>query len=319
MKPQLHLILGDGVMGLALAAELAQRKLPHALASRSPSASLPSGTPHRTVDARDAAQLLQLCADASHVYMTLGLAYDTRVWQRDWPPIVENLLAAARVQGFKLVFFDNVYPYGPAPLRVPMTEDHPQQPPSRKGAVRKALDDRLLRAMREEGLQALVARSADFYGPDVRNSALFHAAIERQLRGQKAQWLGDPDALHSFTYTLDAALGMVMLALEGDCYGQAWHLPTAQPAPTARQLLNHSARLLGAPEGVLRMPRPALALLKWFVPVLREVQEMNYQFERDYVFSSEKFMARFPGFPVTPYGAGMEGMVGSLRASGAGG
>lgn len=313
----MHLIVGDGVVGLAVAAELARRGLPLALASRTPpqlsQGAPPSSFPHRLVDALDLSRLLAVSADASHVYVTLGLPYETRVWQRDWPPIIENFIEAARRHRFKLVFFDNIYPYGPAPLQVPIAEDHPQQPSSSKGLVRKRLDDRLLQAAREDGLRVVIARAADFYGPHVRNSMLFHAAIERQLQRKRAQWLGNPDALHSYTYTLDAARALVMLALDDAANGQAWHLPTAEPAPTTRQLLDHSARLLGAPQGVQRLPRWIFALLKHVVPLLRELDEMLYQADDDYVFSSEKFMRRYPDFAVTPYAQGVPAMVDSLR------
>ncbi|MGL6290137.1 MAG: NAD-dependent epimerase/dehydratase family protein [Silanimonas sp.] len=317
MGKSLHLVLGDGVVGRAVADELARLGLPNTLASRTPpsSATGHAASAHRCVDALDAAALRAATAEASHVYVTLGLAYDSAVWERDWPRVVENLLAAAREHRFALVFFDNVYPYGPAPLRVPMREDHPQDPPSRKGRVRKAIDDRLMAAARDEGLRVLLARSADFYGPEVRNSVLFHSAIERQLRGKPAQWLGDPDRLHSFTYTPDAARGMVRLALDDGAYGQAWHLPTASPAPTPRQLLEASAQLLGAPMGVRPMPALLLAVLRRLVPILREVADVGYQNASDYVFSSAKFMERYPDFVVTPYAVGIRAMVDSLRAA----
>lgn len=313
MKTPLHLILGDGVIGLAVADELAERGLPHMLASRTPPPAS-HRTPHRRIDALTLESLVQGTADASHVYVTLGLPYSTRVWQRDWPRVIEHLVQAARQHRFKIVFFDNVYPYGPTPLQVPMREDHPQQPVSRKGAVRKALDDRLMRAVHEDGLRVVIARCADFYGPQVRNSMLYQAAIERQLAGKAAQWLGSADKLHSYTYTLDAARGLVMLALDDGADGQVWHLPTAQPAPTPRALLQRSAAMLGAPDTVQVMPRAVMVLLKLFMPVLREVGEMLYQNHADYVFSSEKFMQRYPDFVVTPYEVGLRAMVESLRA-----
>ena len=311
MKPTLHLILGDGVIGRAVADELARRGIAHVLASRTPPPA--GGTPHRRLDALDAQALRAATADATHVHVTLGLAYDTRVWQRDWPRVADHLVAAARENGFRLVMFDNIYPYGPVPLQVPMREDHPQQPPSRKGRVRKAVDDRLWRAVQQDGLRLVIGRSADFYGPGVRNSMLYAAAIERQLQGKAAQWLGNPDRLHSYTFAPDAARGLVELALDDGAYGQAWHLPTMDPAPTTRALLAQSARLLGAPGAVHVMPRPVLAVLKWFVPVLREVDEMLYQNTHDYVFSSARFQQRYPGFRVTPYDEGIAAMVQSFR------
>ena len=309
----LHLIVGDGTIGQAVADELASRGLPHLLASRTPSS---HRAPHRAVDALDRESLRAACAGATHVYLTLGLRYDTRTWQRDWPRIIENVIAAAREHRFKLVFFDNVYPYGPAPLQVPLTEAHPQQPPSRKGLVRKALADRLLRAARDEDLSLVIGRCADFYGPGVRNSMLYAAAIERQLAGKAASWLGDPDRLHSWTYTEDAARALVRLALDDGALGQVWHLPTAEPATTPRALLEHSARLLGAPGRIQVMPKMLLAALSLVVPVLREVREMLYQFKTDYVFSSARFMHRYPDFQVTPYSRGIEAMVDSLRPEG---
>lgn len=313
MKSSLHLIVGDGVVGLAVADELARLGLPYALASRTPPVAAVQASKHRRVDALNLKSLLAASADASHVYVTLGLPYDTRVWQRDWPIVIENFVAAARVHRFKLVFFDNVYPYGPAPLSVPMTEDHPQQPSSRKGRVRKALVDRLWRAVREDGLRLVVARSADFYGPGVRNSMLYAAAIQRQLQGKAAQWLGSPDKRHSYTYTPDAGRALVTLALDDAATNQAWHLPTAEPPPTTRDLLQQSAALLKAPSNVQVMPKPLLGVLKWFVPILREVHEMLYQINDDYVFSSAKFMRSYPEFRVTPYAEGIATMVNSLR------
>ncbi|HNT38959.1 MAG TPA: NAD-dependent epimerase/dehydratase family protein [Rubrivivax sp.] len=315
MNPPLHLILGDGVVGCAAAQELARRGIPHALASRTPPANTaPGGTgAHRRVEALDAESLLAASADASHLHLTLGLPYDARVWERDWPRVIENAIAAARAHRLRLVMFDNLYGYGPVPLRQPIREDHPQQPTSRKGRVRKAIGERLLRAAREDGVPVLIARASDFYGPGVRNTVLFAAAIERQLRGKAAQWLGDPDRLHSYTYVPDAARGLVELALDEGAYGQVWHLPTMSPAPTSRALLQMSARLLGAPQRVQVLPAAMQSALGLFVPILRELREIRYQHAQDFVLSSERFMQRYPAFRITPYEEGIEATVRSFR------
>jgi len=313
MNRAVHLILGDGVVGRAAADVLARRGIAHALASRTPSPGL--ATPQRRVDALDPDALLGASADASHLYLTLGLPYDARVWERNWPRVIDNAIAAARRHGLRLVMFDNLYGYGPVPLRQPIREDHPQQPPSRKGRVRQAIGERLMQAARNEGVPVLIARASDFYGPGVRGALLFASAIERQLQGKTAQWLGDPDRLHSYTYVPDAARGLVELALDEGAYGQAWHLPTMTPAPTSRALLQMSARLLHAPEGVQALPGAIQSLLGLFVPILRELREIRYQHEQDLVFSSERFVQRYPGFRITPYEEGIEAMVRSFRAA----
>jgi hypothetical protein len=56
-----------------------------------------------------------------------------------------------------------------------------------------------------------------------------------------------------------------------------------------------------------------VALLALAMPLLREVREMRYQYDHDYVFSSAKFMRRYPDFEVTPYEKGIAATVEALR------
>lgn len=308
-----HLIIGDGVIGRATADALRRAGQDVTLASRSAPPPGDQGIPHLELDALDGAALHAAARGASHPYLTLGLAYRAATWEHDWPRVMQHAIDAALAHGAELVWFDNVYAYGPRPLQVPMREDHPIDPPSRKGKVRARLLAMLQEAGARRGLRWLIARSADFYGPHVRLSILYSAAIERQLQGRAAFWLGDPDARHSFTCTPDAGRALARLALDDGAWQQSWHLPTASPPPTPRELLLESARLLGAPTRVQRLPVALVRAMGLALPLLREVGEMLYQNQQDYVFSSAKFMAHYPDFRVTPYAEGLAAMVSSLR------
>lgn len=311
--PQMHhLIIGDGAIGRATALALRQDGQDVVLASRGSQPAGHDDVPHQALDALDGRALRAAAQGTSHLYLTLGLAYRIGVWQRDWPRIMHNAIQAALASGARLLWFDNVYLYG-TPLQVPMRENHPIDPPSHKGRVRARLLAMLLEAEDRHGLRWLVARSADFYGPDVRLSILYAAAMERQLQRRAAWWLGDPDRRHSFTYVPDAGRALARLALDDGTWQQSWHLPTASPAPTPRELLMESARLLGAPPRVQRLPVALVRALGLAMPLLREVGEMLYQNQQDYVFSSEKFMARYPDFRITPYAEGLTAMIASLR------
>lgn len=309
-----HLIVGDGPIGLATAQALHARGQEVTLASRS--APKAAAYPHLRLDALDAGALKRAAQGYGHIHLTLGLPYRTRVWQRDWPRVMRGAIDAALTHGALLVWFDNVYAYGPSPLQVPMRENHPIAPASRKGAVRAALLEMLREADAARGLRWLVARSADFYGPGVRLSMLYALAVQRQLQGRAAWWLGDPDKRHSFTYVPDAGLALALLALDEGAWRQTWHLPTHGHAPTPRQLLAETARLLGAPAQVHAIPPGLTRAMALFSPPLAQVSEMLYQFRHDYVFSSEKFMARYPGFRITPHAEGLARMVDSLRPAG---
>ena len=54
------------------------------------------------------------------------------------------------------------------------------------------------------------------------------------------------------------------------------------------------------PVEVKRMPRPLVKLLGLFVPALREVDEMLYQWDEPFVADDGAFRARFGVLPTAP-------------------
>lgn len=313
-----HLILGDGVVGKEVAAELGRRGVRAVLGSRhsaGTSGEAPvSAVGTVTVDALNLESLVAASRGASHIYITLGLPYVAHIWEDQWPRIMRNVIEAAGVVGARVIFFDNIYAYGPAPLQVPITEEHPLDPPSRKGKVRKAIAAELMAADARGEVKALIARCADYYGPHARNSALYVLALQPLLAGKAPQLLSTPKVKHSYTYTLDAARGLVELALDEAAYGQVWHLPTVTPPPTDTEILAKLAELTGNHKAANVLPRPLLPVLGLVVPILREVREMLYQTDSDYVFSSAKFDARYPDFKKTPFDEGLKVMVESFKS-----
>lgn len=61
---------------------------------------------------------------------------------------------------------------------------------------------------------------------------------------------------------------------------------------------------LGAGPKITVVPKWMLYPLGVFVPVMREMPEMMYQYDRDYYFDSSKFTRRF-GVTATPYEEGV--------------
>ena len=121
---------------------------------------------------------------ADVAYLTVGLPYRIKVWEAHWPVIMENVIAACKKHNTKLVFFDNIYMYDKTKLN-PMTEETPVAPSSGKGRVRADIAGKLLDEARSGGLKALIARSADFYGPGIRN-AMFNEMIVKNLQKGKS-------------------------------------------------------------------------------------------------------------------------------------
>jgi len=301
-------ILGaGGAIGQALARELRTYSSHIRLVSRHPEKTDPDNEcfPADLTD-REAVRLA--VAGSEVAYLTAGLPYDHKVWASDWPVIMDNAIAACAEAGARLVFFDNVYMYDPASLD-PMTEDTPVAPTSRKGKIRAAIAHALLEAHRAGKLEALVARSADFYGPGVRNVSILTETVFKPLsQGKKANWLGRDDKKHSFTYVPDAARATALLGNTPSAFGQVWHLPTAADPYTGREWVSHIAAALKTQPHYRVAGKGLVRLLGVFMPIMRETVEMLYQYDRDYVFDSRKFEAAFNIAP-TPYAEGIRSVV----------
>jgi nucleoside-diphosphate-sugar epimerase len=214
---------------------------------------------------------------------------------------------ACKETGARLLFFDNVYMYGK--VNGWMTEETPFNPCSKKGEVRAAIASRLLQETKAGNLQALIARSADFYGPiGFKTSVPNLLVIQNLLKGKKAQWLGNADQPHSITYVPDAANALYLLANKPDAFAQTWHLPTASELITGRQFVHQAAAAMQKPDGVSVIPGWMLSLAGLFNRPMKELKEMNYQNEHPYLFSSEKFNKAF-GFTPASYAEGIKETV----------
>lgn len=249
--------------------------------------------------------------DSEIVYLTAGLKYDIKVWREEWPVLMTNVINACKKHKAKLVFFDNVYSYGKVDGW--MTEATPYLPCSKKGAIRKAIAEQLMNEVKKGELTAMIVRSADFYGPFTATSFINVLVFDKLASGKAAQLLGSADTLHSLTYTPDAARATALLGNTAEAYNQVWHAPTDKKTLTGKQFIEQAAAQLKVAPKFTVLPKFLMRVLGIFIGVLRESIEMLYQNESDYLFSSEKFEAAFPGFKVTTYEEGIVEVVATYK------
>jgi len=243
-------------------------------------------------DLTDPSQLDKAIEGSEVVYVTVGFKYSLEEWRRIWPPFMTNVIGSCSRHGARLVFFDNVYMYSRLALPF-MTEESHIDPPSRKGLVRKELRQMILDAASSGKVQALIARGADFYGPDNRNSVLNIMVIDNLKKGKKAQVFGNLDKIHTYTFTPDAGKAVAVLGNTPDAYSQEWHVPTTREKITNRGWIEMIAKEMKVNPGIQQVPAWMVRMLGLFVPVMREFPEMIYQNEEDYIFDSSKFEKRF--------------------------
>ncbi len=303
-------ILGaGGAIGDELAGRLALKSESVRLVSRNPKRS--SGAVQSVAaDVTDRDQTIQAVAGSSIVYLLVGLKYDTRIWQEMWPRVIANAIEACKRAGARLVFFDNVYMYGK--VNGPMTENTAFNPCSRKGEIRAKIATTVMDAWRSGELTAMIARSADFYGPVTRNGVPNLLVFEPLSRNRKASWLVNDSVPHSYTYTPDAAQALLDLSESATAWNQTWHLPTAHNPPSGKEFIAMAAREFGIAPNYRVLGKSMIWLAGLFNPMVAESREMLYQNEFPYIFDSGKFAAAF-GFAGTSYPDGIRETARSFK------
>jgi nucleoside-diphosphate-sugar epimerase len=303
-------ILGSGgAISSELVKLLAAKNQGFRLVSRNPRPAF-GASETLAADLTDKDQAIHAVAGSSVVYLLVGLKYDHKVWEEMWPRIMSNTIEACKHAAAKLIFFDNVYMYGK--VTGPMTEDTPFNPCSKKGETRAKIAATLINEWQSGALTALIARSADFYGPNARNSLPSLLVFGPFARKQKASWLVNDSVPHSFTYTPDAAQSLVQLAERSTAWNQTWHVPTTANPPTGKEFIALAAKEFGVAPRYRVLSRPMIWFAGLFNPMVAESYEMLYQYDSPYVFDSSKFAREF-GFAGTSYADGIHASTASFK------
>jgi nucleoside-diphosphate-sugar epimerase len=288
---------------------LAARKLPCRLVGRNPVLK-PRASQMVSADLSDKDQTERAVAGSSVVFLLAGLKYDHKVWAQLWPRIMANTIEACKRANARLIFFDNVYMYGR--VAGAMTEDTPFNPTSKKGEIRAGIASTLIKEWQSGNLTAMIARAADFYGPDTKTGIPNVMVFEPMSKKQKAMCLVNDSLAHSYTYTPDAAEALVTLAEAESEWNQTWHMPTAPNPLTGKEFITQAAEAMGAAPKYRVLHPLMVRIFGWFNPVVGEIHEMLYQNDSPYLFDSSKYAQAF-GFKGTPYAEGIRATAASYR------
>jgi len=250
-------------------------------------------------DLTDPAQLDKAVEGSEIVYVTIAFPYSIKVWRELWPKFMRNLIETCSKHKSKIVFVDNVYMYDPKYLS-DMTEETPTNPISEKGKVRAEVARMLMDAVEKNKVEAIIARAPDFYGPRVIGSMLYQTVYLKLLKDKNPQWLGKLDVIHNFIYNKDIGKAVALLGNTPDAYNQVWHLPTTDQKLTNRQWIELMMNAMNKQKKIQTMPEWMISALGIFVPILKELQDVGYQFKQDYFFNSSKFNKRFNFTPISP-------------------
>jgi nucleoside-diphosphate-sugar epimerase len=299
----MHTILGaGGPVANALTRELMEHNETVRLVSRHEPAIKGENVSWQKADLLNYDEVLAAAQGSTVIYLCAGLVYNTKIWQHEWPLVIQHVIDVVKATGARLIFFDNVYMYGL--VKGPMTEETGVHPVSVKGQVRAKVAGRIMKEVRAGHIRASILRAADFYGSESLNSFYDMMVLAKYARKQKAMWLGNPKTKHAFTYVPDAARAMFLLGQHPECDNQIWHAPTA-PALTGQQFIELASNAFQVEPKYGRVNKFMLRMVGMFNKLMREMVEMFYQYDHDYVFASTKFESYFNIQP-TPYEVGVK-------------
>ena len=226
---------------------------------------------------------------------------------RDWDklvlPMLDNSIAAARLEHATIVLPGTIYNYGSDAFPV-LLEDAAQQPSTRKGAIRVELEARLQRAS-AQGARVLIVRAGDFFGPQAGNSWFAQGLVKPGQPVRTVQYPGRPGIGHQWSYLPDVARAMVeLLAIRAGLPAFArFHLAghwdhdgrqmTAAIARVVQQATGRAPRIKPFPWWLMNLAAP-------FVATLRELREMRYLWQTPVRMDNASVLAVLGHEPHTP-------------------
>jgi nucleoside-diphosphate-sugar epimerase len=314
MSEDLHVILGTGPVGTAIANSLVPGGARVRLVNRSGRrpALLQGEAEIVAADVSEAAQAASAAAGATVVYQALNPPYQR--WSELFPGLQASALAAAKAAGARYISIDNLYMYDSS--AGPMTEDTAVAPRSRKGELRARMAADVLAAHARGDVAAAILRSSDYYGPGVRASALGERVFPPIIAGKAGEALGSLDMPHSYAYIEDVGQAAAALAASDEGLGHVWITPHA-PALTQREVLGGVFAELGAPPRYKVVSPGLLRFASLFSGTTREMVEMLYEFTEPFTVDSGR-MERTFGLQATPVNKGLARTVAWYRDGRAG-
>jgi nucleoside-diphosphate-sugar epimerase len=273
-----HVVVGAGVVGSALAELLANDGKDVIVVTRSGSGPTHKNVKRVAADVADFSKLLEIAPSAVAIYNCVNPPYHR--WEQEWPPIAASFLNYAEKTGAVLVTCSNLYGYGP--VDVAIIESLPLNALGVKGKVRAQmwLD---AKSLNEVGrIKATEVRGSDYICAG-EQSRVGSRVLPKILAGQPAQVLGNTEMKHTWTYPLDVARLMRIVATDPKAWGKAWHVPSNEPR-TQKELVSELAAVAGIQNPKLSsVPNVIWNLLALFNPLMKALKETAYQFERPYI------------------------------------
>ncbi|MGL5042730.1 MAG: NAD-dependent epimerase/dehydratase family protein [Culicoidibacterales bacterium] len=294
---KLHVIIGAGPVGRNVMNKLSEKNEQVRIINTKGIAT--SKATSVKADILDYKQLLKACEGADVIYFCSSPPYTE--WDKLFSVYAKNVIDVCTELKAKLVYADNLYMYGQV---VQMSEKSAYAATTKKGKIRATVANQIMSAHNAGLIKATIARSSDFYGPEVQTSMVGKAVFQAALAGKKVQLLGNTDLLHSLTYIEDFAKALIILGESEEAFGEIWHVPNA-PTITCNQFMKKVELQIGVSIKSMNASKGMITFAGLFSKPTRELVEMFYMYDKPFVASHKQFDKHFT-MPVTTFDEGIK-------------
>jgi nucleoside-diphosphate-sugar epimerase len=227
------------------------------------------------------------------------------------PQLTRKTLAGAIDEGVnRLILIGTVYPFGRA-RTARVSEDHPREPHTFKGRMRKEQEDLVMEAGTSGKIQTTILRLPDFYGPGVENSFLFRV-FNAAASGRTADLIGPIDVPHEFVFVPDVGPVVLKLGESDGAFGRTWNLAGAGTI-TQREFAERVFRAVGRKPKLRVAGKNMLRVMGLFNPFMRELVEMHYLFSGSVVMDDSALTELLGGIAKTSYDEGIRRTLQEMR------
>jgi nucleoside-diphosphate-sugar epimerase len=227
------------------------------------------------------------------------------------PITMRKTLDGAIAEGVRRVLLiGTVYPYG-VPQTAKVTEEHPRNPATFKGRMRKEQEEILLAADAAGQIEGVILRLPDFYGPGVEASFL-DGAFKAAVNGGTADMAGPIDTPHEFVFVPDVGPVALDLAAKPEARGRWWNLAGAG-VTSQKQIAEMAFAVTGKPMKVRVAGKTMLRVIGLFKPFMRELVEMHYLQTTPVLMDDTALTTLLGGVKKTPYADGVRQSIEYLQ------
>nr|WP_188346895.1 NAD(P)H-binding protein [Phyllobacterium sp. 628] len=220
-------------------------------------------------------------------------------WEKLVLPMLDNTIAAAKQTAARVLLPGTVYNFGPDAFPV-LDESSPQNPITRKGKLRVAMEQHLKDAS-AAGVNVLIVRAGDFFGPKAANNWFSQGLVtpgkpvsrisNPSRRGVGHQWAFLPDVAETMAQLVERADSLPSFAVyHMDGF---WDSDGMQMAEAIQRVVGRAVPVASFPWWIVPVAAP-------FNAFMHELKEMRYLWKQPLRMTNKRLLSVLPTEPRTP-------------------